>query len=326
MDISEILSKAWKTIWKHKILWLFGLLAGCGAAGSGGGNGSSVSSTIQESTQNGTWESPTYISPSTQRAIEDFFQTLGDVPVWTWILIVLALAAVGIIISVLCLMLRTLGTTGVIKGASMADQAGEDDKPLSFGEIFKGLKPQYWKVFLFNIGYKVAAFLATLFLIVPIIILAVCTCGLGLFLMIPIGWFLVVMVYFTTIAMIEEELPIFQAISRAWKIIMGHLGKVILMFLILGIGQVIVGLVISLPLLVAFVPLIITLITTGFESLTVGLVISGVLFLAFLPLVIFLGGVLNAFVLVSWTLTYRRLVAEVGLKPAVIKENKETKT
>ncbi len=133
------------------------------------------------------------------------------------------------------------------------------------------------------------------------------------------------MVYFTTIAIIEEELSIFQAIARAWQIITRHLGHVVVMFLILGIGQAILSLVISLPLLVSFVPVLVSLLVSGFESLTIGLVISGVLFLALLPLTIFLGGVLNAFVLVSWTLTYRRLVAEEALEPEVIKKPEVSK-
>lgn len=36
MNYGEILSKTWKVIWKHKILWLFGVLAGCSASGGGG--------------------------------------------------------------------------------------------------------------------------------------------------------------------------------------------------------------------------------------------------------------------------------------------------
>jgi len=39
MDYGEVLQKAWKIIWKHKILWLFGLLASCGRGGGGGSGG-----------------------------------------------------------------------------------------------------------------------------------------------------------------------------------------------------------------------------------------------------------------------------------------------
>lgn len=36
MNYTDILKKAWNIVWKHKILWLFGLLAGS-AIGSGQG-------------------------------------------------------------------------------------------------------------------------------------------------------------------------------------------------------------------------------------------------------------------------------------------------
>ena len=34
MNFGEVLSRAWQITWKHKILWLFGLLASCSAGGS----------------------------------------------------------------------------------------------------------------------------------------------------------------------------------------------------------------------------------------------------------------------------------------------------
>jgi len=323
MDLGEILSKAWKTIWKHKILWLFGFLASCGMAGrnAGGGGGGGGGSTA--STQPGSFDAPNFLTPSTQRAFEDFFQTLADIPVWAWILIALGVIIGGIILSVLLQMLGTLGTTGVIKGTNMADESAEDDKPLSFSEIFKGLKPYYWKVFLFNIGYRVAGFLAIFILLLPIAILAACTCGLGMFLLIPIGWFIYVMVYFTQIAIIEEELGIFDAVGRSWQVIIKNLGQVVLMFLILGIGQLIAALVISLPLLISIVPLLVNLIATGFSNLTAGFVISAVLFLGTLPLMIFLNSVLHAYIIVSWTLTFRRLTAGDELNPTVISKEDE---
>lgn len=324
MDFGKILSKAWKTIWKHKILWLFGILAGCGAgsAGGGGGGGGGTSA-IQPPAQNGFGNGPSFFGPGTQRAFEDFFNFLEAVPVWVWIVLALVFFFVMILLSVLFLMLGTLGTTGVIKGTSLADEEEEDAKPLSFGEVFRGLKPYYWKVFLLNLGLRFAGFFLTIFLIVPVIVLAVCTCGLGMFLFIPLAWFIGLMVNFTTIAIIEEDQKIFPAIGRAWQVITRNLGSVLLMFLILGIGQLIVGLVIGLPLIVAPVPLLVNLFATGFRTATVGLIISGVLFLALIPLVIFLSGVLKAYVLSSWTLTYRRLAQQNALEPTVLTEESD---
>ena len=35
MEFGEILTKAWKIIWKFKILWVFGILSSCGHGGGG---------------------------------------------------------------------------------------------------------------------------------------------------------------------------------------------------------------------------------------------------------------------------------------------------
>jgi hypothetical protein len=318
MDFGEILSKAWKTIWKHKILWLFGILAGCGAGNAGGGGGSTIA--FQPPSSPGMGNGQQFFGPSTQRAFEDFFNFLEAVPVWVWILIAIVFFVLMILLSVLFMLLGTLGVTGVIKGTILADEAEEGGKPLSFGEIFRGLKPHYWKVFLLNIGLRFAGFFIALFLILPIILLAVCTCFLGLFLLIPIAWFVDLMVNFTTVAIIEEDQKLFPAIGRAWQVITRNLGNVLLMFLILGIGQLIAGLIIGLPLIVTPVPLLVNLLATGFRNFTTGLILSGVLFLALIPLVIFLSGVIKAYVLSSWTLTYRRLIQQEALEPTLLSE------
>ncbi|HEX9092662.1 MAG TPA: hypothetical protein VF902_01640 [Coriobacteriia bacterium] len=41
MDYVGILKRAWKVIWRYKILWLFGLFAGAGGGGGGGNSGGS---------------------------------------------------------------------------------------------------------------------------------------------------------------------------------------------------------------------------------------------------------------------------------------------
>ena len=317
MNYGEILSKAWKTIWKHKILWLFGVLAGCAASGTSGGGGASGASSSSIITQPGSLD---FLAPSTQAWLNDLGQFIMDVPVWVWILLVIGLVAVGFFLSVAFLMVGSLGQAGVIAGTSLADQADPEDNPLSFGTIFKALKPHYWKVFLFNFGFRLVVFIITIILILPIIVLVLCTCCLGLLLLIPVGWFIDTLVNFVVIAILEEEIGVFEAISRAWQVITRNLVSVLVMFLILGVGGLIVGLIISLPLLIIPVPLLANAIITGGQALTVGLVISLLLSLVFIPLLMFLGGVLRAFVLASWTLTYRRLAMAGELTPTVLND------
>lgn len=319
MKFGEILSKAWKVIWKHKILWLFGILAGCGASGSHGNNGGGSSSAATSSQyQSGRWEGFDHMAPSAQRGIEEFFRNLADIPVGVWIAIGLGVIFVMILFSVLFVMLRNLGVTGVVKGTSMADEAGEEDKPLSLKEVFNGLKPSYWKVLLFDLGYKIAGFIVGLMLFLPIILLVVFTCGFGLLLIIPIGWLISLMVNFTTIAIVEEELGVFEAISRAWKLLVKNLGNVFLMFLILGVGQIVIGLLLALPIFASFLPLLINGIATSFQTITTGLVVSGIMLLIFIPITILLGGVLRAYVWSAWTLTYRSMVSGESAEPEVL--------
>lgn len=323
MNFGEVLSKAWKVIWKHKILWLFGILAGCGAAGSGGSNGGrGGGSSISTTYQSGNWNGFDSMMPSAHGGLNEFFRTLADIPAGVWVAIGIGIFLAVIVFSVLFMMLSTLGITGVVKGTSMADEANEDEKPLSLKAIFTGLKPFYWKVFLFNLGYQIAGFIVGLMLVLPIILLAVFTCGFGLLLLIPIGWLVSLMVTFTTIAMVEEELDVFKAISRAWKVLMKNLGNVLLMFLILGVGQIIIGLLLALPILMSFTPLVINGIATSFQTITTGLVITGILLLIFIPLTAFLGGVLRAYVWGAWTLTYRRLVSGESAEPEVLSTQK----
>jgi hypothetical protein len=330
MDFGEIFRKAWKIIWKHKILWLFGVLAGCGAAnaGGGGGGGGGGSSAMQEMGQSNNWEwnGHSFLSPSTQRAFEDFFEFLAEIPVGVWVTIglfvVFSLIFVGIILSLLSLFVGTLGTTGVIKGTSLGDQAEPDAKPLSFGRIFNGLKSSYWKVLLFTLGIRVVGFFVVLLLLLPIILLVTCTCGLGVFFLIPIGWLIKLLVEFTTIAIVDEGIGVFEGIERAWKVIFRNFGNVVLMWFILGIGQIIIGLIIGLPLIFGpILPILITLFVTNGRIIGVGVLIAVILFLLFIPLLIFLGGVLRAYVLASWTLTYRRLTGESAQEPSVLNQD-----
>jgi hypothetical protein len=324
MNYGKILEKAWKTIWKHKILWLFGVLAGCSATGSrgGGGGGSAgggggANTTIQPGSLD-------FLSPSTQGALNNFGEFLASVPIWVWVVLgiglVLGLILVGLILSIGFLLVGTLGETGVISGTGLADVADLDAPPLSFGTIFNKLKPYYWKVVLLRIGLHLLGFIVLLILLIPILLLVSCTCCLGLLVLIPIGWLIDTLLNFTIIAMIEEELGIFPAISRAWQVIIRNLGHVVVMFLILGVGGLIVGLIISTPLIIIPVPLVTNLLISGGQMIGVGLILSILLSMIFIPLLIFLAGVLRAYILASWTLTFRQLTLEGGLTPTVLND------
>ena len=43
-NFGEVLTRAWQIIWKHKVLWIFGILASCSRGNGGSGNGGSGNS------------------------------------------------------------------------------------------------------------------------------------------------------------------------------------------------------------------------------------------------------------------------------------------
>lgn len=313
MNFGDIFTKAWKVIWKHKILWLFGILAGCstttgmGSRGGGGGGGGGGASNAG-------------MSFSGNPAVENFFENLADIPAGVWVGIALGIIAAAFILSILFLMAGTLGVSGVIKGTGLSLEEELEAKPLSLKTIFKAVKPYYWKVLLLDVGYMFASFILILIFFLPMIFLTLCTCGLIWLLGIPIGWLLNLMLIFTTIAIVEEDKGIFDGIARAWHVIIRNLGFTILMSLILGIGQFILSIIFAAPLFLTVVPIAVNLAVTGVEAIGVGLIISGALFLILLPLVILLSGVLRAFVLASWTLTYHQLIGKEELEPTVMTE------
>ena len=130
MNFGEVLSKAWKIVWKHKVLWIFGILASCSNA-SGGMNSSS------------SYQSKDMQLPS---GFENFFT---QTPEWQLILIGIVIFLVILLLVLLAVFLGTIGRIGLIRGTQQADK--EIETRLVFGELFKGSMPYFWRVFLLNL-------------------------------------------------------------------------------------------------------------------------------------------------------------------------------
>jgi len=114
MDYGEILTRAWQIIWKHKILWIFGILAGCGSGSNNFSNGSR------------------YTNESGSNPVSNW---LGGVSNDQMTMVVIAILAVSCILVILFTFLSTIGRIGLIRGASRADQ--DLDTHLTFGALFR---------------------------------------------------------------------------------------------------------------------------------------------------------------------------------------------
>lgn len=297
MDIGEVLSRAWQVIWKHKVLWIFGLLAGCTASSNAGSNG------VQ------------YTFSGTDLPNGLVYYNLQD---WQIALFIVAMIAIVLIIVVLAIILGTIGRIGLVRGTMQAD-AGESH--LSFGELFRGSTPYFWRVFGLNLLIGLTIFIVMAVLFGFFVLLAVVTFGIGaicllplICLIIPIAWFVGVVVEQVNVALVVENTGVFEGIRRGWEVVRANLGEMILMGLILGLGGGMISFLIALPFAFITLPLIFSLAfgsTPGW-----GLGISLLCLVLYLPVLLVLNGALRSYIGSAWTLTYMRLTGRTPLPAA----------
>ena len=203
MDYSEVLTKAWRIVWKHKILWIFGILAGCGTGGGGGGGGGSGARWEQSSpfSQGGTGE--------IERAVQQAGQWISE-HWWVIALVILAL----LVLWAVAVFLGTIGKIGLIRGTFKVDGGAEK---LGFGELFRESLPFFWRVFLltFLIG------LAFLVVFLPLVLFGVVTAGVGFLcilplmcILVPVLWAVGIVVHQANNAIVVENLGMLDGLKR----------------------------------------------------------------------------------------------------------------
>jgi len=315
MNYSEILFRAWQIIWKHKVLWIFGILAGCANSGGGGGGGGNFNFSRDR-------QAPAQLQPYLDQA-QNFFEST---PTETWIMIAIGIGLLILILVVLGIFLGTIGKIGLIRGAQQADQ--DIEARLTFGELFKGSLPYFWRVFLLNLLVGLAFFLGIIILAVGIVLGAVLTLGVGLLclipllcLLVPVGVVIGVVIEQAMIAIVVENLGVMDGLRRGWEVVKTNIGPLVVMWLILGLAiSGIAGIILGLPMILVFVPFVIGLFAKADQALQTGLIISLVCCAAYLPVLILLSGILQSYVQSAWTLTFLRLTKPVQFSPEPLPE------
>jgi hypothetical protein len=299
MDYGEILGAAWKTIWKHKVLWIFGILAGCARGGGGGGSG---------------WRSNLPSGSSSSPEIQRYVANIGQ-----WIVnnlwMVVALAVVFVALIILAIFLGTIGRIALIRGTFNVDGGAER---LAFGELFHESRPFFWRVF----GLSIAVGLAFLIVLAPIITVGALTAGVGFLcllplicLLVPLAWIAGVIVQQADAAMVIEDLSLMDGVRRAWALAKKNLGPLLIIWLITLVIGFVGGILIALPLLVVAIPAAIAFVASGGQLSTTPLIIGGVCLAAYLPILLVANGILTAYLQSVWALTYLRLTKNKKEEP-----------
>jgi hypothetical protein len=314
-NFGEVLSRAWQIIWKHKVLWIFGIFAGCSrgsssfrgnSGGSGGGTGGQL-------------------PPELMRIFQFIQQNLVTFIVVGCILVLLIWAVT--------IFLSTIGKVGLIRGTYQAE--GGADK-LIFGQLFSESTPFFWRVFGLSLlvaipilvvfaaliaGFAAFAISASngndaarvgVFGLLPLLIGCVC-------LLVPVMFVVGMIIRQAENAIVLENMPVLPAISRGWEIFRANLGPIILMAIILAVVGVVAGLIIAIPILAIVVPAAITFAVNRAENWT-PMIFAGVCLCLYIPVAWFLNGILTAYTESAWTLTYMRLTASPSENPPAVLE------
>lgn len=305
-NFGEVLTRAWQIIWKHKVLWIFGILASCGQGG-GGGNGGGNSGG-----EGGFGNGPADLPPQVER----YFEWIAE-NATTFIVIAITLFCVFWIIAIF---LGTIGRIGLIRGTSLAE-GGEEN--MIFGQLFSESMPYFWRLFglslivslpiLILVGFLVAGVLVFAFSMsqgsdagavgflgmVPILIGCFC-------LLIPIGWVVGMIVRQAERAIVLEDSAVLPSLSRGWDIFRNNLGPIIVMAIILAVITLVAGFIIAIPVFIVVIPAAITFAASEAQNWT-PMIFAGVCLCLYIPVSMLLNGIIIAYSESAWTLTYMRL-------------------
>jgi hypothetical protein len=317
MDYGEVLSKSWKIAWKFKVLWIFGILAGCGASQGGNFNFNNSFRTNGNGFSNSTPNLPPAIMSQFYR-----FAHLFDDPsfIWKFVAIVIAVVCVIVIVEIF---LGTMGRIGLIKGSAEADAGAEK---LTFGGLWKESTPYFWRVFwlsfLIGTPFVIAIIAIAIGAAVTMIPLANNNPNMaGFLILLPVLCILLCVILLLGIvisfistqaerAIVLENKSILDGFKRGWEVLTKNLGPILIIWLISAAIGFVAAIVIALPLLVVMVPLVIAFMANMNNlnfSFTPWLVAFVCIICAYTPIAWLFNGIVMTYLQSVWTLTYLRI-------------------
>lgn len=326
INIGEVLSKAWQIIWKFKVLWIFGILAGCSGA-----NRSSFNYNFNNRSFNNSGQLPDFFRRFQYMAPGQFFQNI-----WVQFSGII----LGVLFALFCLwlvffVLGLIGRVGLIKGAGQADAGAER---LSFAELWTGSTPYFWRMFGLNLLVGLPFFILFVVLVGGTVfagywtymhsaqagsstaaaaVLGIIGLVFGGICVISILSILVNMIVEQARnAIVLENLGVFAGLGRGWRVFKSAVLTIIVMAVILGLIGWVIGLLFAIPAFVIAIPVAAAVMAGAQRAMTLMWVIAAGCFLLYLPVLLVLNGILISYTQSVWTLVYRRLTAAPA--PAVV--------
>lgn len=313
MDYGEIITRAWNITWKNKFLWVLGFLV---ALTSTGNSRSSFDRSFDETDAANFFSDPQMVA--------------------TISALVFALICVFMVIGLIFWLLSMVARGGLIDGVNRID----DGEKVTLGETFSAGISAIWRM----IGVYFIAYLPMMLfglIIAGIVFVTVgsafaveamsqgpeemmdviagsmgllwmCLCVL-ICIMIPVGIVLTFITEFASRGTVILQLGIMDSLRHGWNVFKDNLGAVILLWILMGIITFIVsialGIVMIVPSLIIFAPVIATLVSEGTMSgLNIAWSIAGGLCLGIFGALFM--SVIQTWMSAVWTLAYKEFTGK----------------
>lgn len=281
MDYGNILSRAWQITWKHKVLWIFGIFVAL-SSGGGGFNGSGGGGNGGSSGGGGNFP-----QPDMPPQLREFLNSPA-LPI-----AIIALICLGLIIALAIFLMGVASTGALIGGIDLAESTGA----VTFAQAWAIGTSNFLKILGLKIGVGIIGFVA--------IFAGIICCPL-LCLVVPGSIALQVIAEFAAFAIVLDKEGVIESIQKGFNVLKNNFTSVLVLGLILfGIG-IAYGLVIAIPILVAFAPAIIAVMGNTREPNMMLIGATALMFLCLIPILIIVGGVYTTWQTAAWQIAYRQ--------------------
>ncbi len=226
MDYGKLLTKAWRYLWRYKILWLFGILNGC----------QTFNINVSDN------------GAASQIAMARLERWASDPVVW------IAIAIFVLSFVLLIFILSLIGQMGIIRVTTLAEMGEEE---MAWRTIFGDGWGIFWRLVAFSLLVSfVTAIVWSVFLGAPFVALValiirsigstgstddVGTAIFGAFILsflfalcilLPVSFLLTPFLKMSRIALVNEQIGLSNALRNGWKMYRKHFGALLLLAVI----------------------------------------------------------------------------------------------
>ena len=217
-----------------------------------------------------------------------------------------------LLLTVLSIPVYVLGMSVPSLGTAQLEQGREK---VNFRELIKGALPYFWRILGIFLLVWVGAFVVLMAFMALIMILSLFTFGIGMLCVFPLFILFIpaaILVYALMeqgiSAVLVDDLGFSGALQRAWGLVRNHLGVMALLSVIIYLGATVISMIISIPMLIPMFGFIFQMGSEpDLESVETLSRNMTLWMLAFSPLYALLQGILLTYMQSVWTLTYMRL-------------------